>query len=54
MATAIALCTTFGCTGVTVFENVRSCFKPMDMPCETCFAEYVDGLMQRDTLKHKA
>lgn len=36
MAVAIALCTSFGCTGITVFEDVPSCFKPVDIPCETC------------------
>lgn len=36
MANAIALCTTFGCSGITLFENVPSCFSPIDMPCETC------------------
>lgn len=36
MAVAIALCSTFACTGVTVFENVPSCFSPKEMPCPSC------------------
>ena len=36
MAVAIALCSTFGCSGVTVFEDVPSCFKAKAMPCPSC------------------
>lgn len=36
MAVAIALCSTYACTGVTVFEDVPSCFSPKEMPCPSC------------------
>lgn len=39
MATALALCDTFGCSGLTVFEDAPSCFRPKAMPCPACQAE---------------